>query len=54
MEAGPQDAPAQVPSARPTQRPPKTPRWVWLLVGGLVVAVVAVVGMHVAGIAPGH
>lgn len=32
-----------------SQGPPKTPRWVWLLVGGAVAAVLLFVVLHLAG-----
>lgn len=33
----------------PTSGPPKTPRWVWVLVGVLVAGLLLVVALHLTG-----
>ncbi|HUR61120.1 MAG TPA: hypothetical protein VM286_01985 [Candidatus Thermoplasmatota archaeon] len=39
----------------PQRRPPPTPRWVWLLAGGIVVAILLFAALHLAGLSPkGH
>lgn len=39
----------------PGSAAPPTPRWVWLLVGALVLFVLVFVGLHLLGVTPkGH